>query len=69
MIPLLFSLFVALAADSADSGDSGDSGPYQDTDATAELVYTQDSGGCGGEAAMLMVVAGGFGLSRASRRR
>ena len=69
MVMLLLSLVVALAADSADSGDSGDSAPFQDTDATVELTYTQDPGGCGGESAMLLVMVGGFGLARASRRR
>ncbi len=69
MTILLLSLFVALAADSADSGDSGDSAPFQDTDATAELTYTQDPGGCGGKSAAVLMLMGGFGLARASRRR
>lgn len=66
---LLLSLFVALAADSVDSGDSGESAPFQDTDATVEQTYTQDPGGCGGKSAMLLMMVGGFGLARASRRR
>ena len=72
MAMLFLSLFVALAADSADSGDSGDSGdsaPFQDTDATVELTYTQDPGGCGGKSAVVLMMVGGLGLARASRRR
>lgn len=47
-------LLILLQLALADSADTADTGPYEDNDAKAEAVYTQDDG-CGGSKALFLL--------------
>jgi hypothetical protein len=47
-------MFLLLQLALADSADTADTGPYEDNDAKAEAVYTQDDG-CGVSKALFLL--------------